>query len=81
MARANTLNASGAGLASTSCKVVLSKRVDDCLSSPGASPCSVVGPFSVFSLFHFSLFLYPYLSKASQPLEMYRPLQRLGIVA
>lgn len=62
-ARANTLNVSGAGLASTSCKVVLSKRVDDC-----ASPCDpsgkVVRPFSMFSLFHFSLFLHIYLSRA-----------------
>ena len=66
-ARANTLNSVGAGHASASCKVVLPKTVNDCLSSPRVSPCdpfeSIVGTFNIFSLFHFSLFLHGYLSK------------------
>src|SRR6266568_4533447 len=68
MARANTLNVFGAGLASTSCIVVLSTIVDDGLSSPRVSSCdpfgNVVRTFSIFSLSHFSLFLHGYLSRA-----------------
>lgn len=68
VARANTLNVFGAGPASTSCKVVLSRIVDDCSSNPRFSPCDsfgeVVRTSNIFSLFHFSLFLHGYLSRA-----------------